>query len=285
MGSGLWKLNVSVLEEPDYFRLISDFWPGWRHRMPAFASLSDWWEMGKSRIKGLTIDYCCRRSQSKSQERDLLAQLASHLKSCLDLGVLSCLEAYKSVLERLTALDREAAKGAQVRSRIRWIEEGESSSAFFFLLEKKRAPDRLISPLRLDNGSVVNSTTGLLEAFSPFYSKLFSAQPCDPHAQSELLSHVLSSLSVDESSSCEGDLSLEECFAALSGMARRKAPGSDGLLMEFYLKFWPVLGQDLVLVLNSCFSDGSLSLSQRRGVISLSFKKGDRLDPKNWRPI
>ena len=176
MGSGLWKLNVSVLEEPDYFRLISDFWSGWRHRIPAFASLSDWWEMGKSRIKGLTINYCCCRSQSKSQERDLLARLASHLKSRLDLGVLSCLEAYKSVLERLAALDLEAAKGAQVPSRIRWIEEGELSSAFFFRLEKKRAADRLI-------GSVVNSTTGLLEAFSSFYSKLFSAQPCDPHAQ------------------------------------------------------------------------------------------------------
>ena len=70
--------------------------------------------------------------------------------------------------------------------------------------------------------------------FPFFYAKLFSAQPCDPHTQSELLSHVLSSLSVDESSSCEGALSLEECFAALSGMARRKAPGSDGLPMEFY---------------------------------------------------
>ena len=38
-------------------------------------------------------------------------------------------------------------------------------------------------------------------------------------------------------------------------------------------------------VLNSCFDSGSLSLSQHRGVISLSFKKGDSLDPCNWRPI
>ena len=62
-------------------------------------------------------------------------------------------------------------------------------------------------------------------------------------------------------------------------------PGPDGLPMEFYLKSWPVLGPDLVSVLNSCFDAGVLSLFQRRGVISLSFKKGDRLDPKNWRPI
>ena len=68
-------------------------------------------------------------------------------------------------------------------------------------------------------------------------------------------------------------------------MAKRKAPGSDGLPMEFYVKFWHVLGEDLVCVLNSCFNDGCLALSQRSGVISLSFKKGDRLDIRNWRPI
>lgn len=68
-------------------------------------------------------------------------------------------------------------------------------------------------------------------------------------------------------------------------MKRNKAPGLDGLPAEFYLRFWDVVGADLVAVLNDCFSSGSLSLSQRRGVISLSFKKGDRLDPKNWRPI
>ena len=68
-------------------------------------------------------------------------------------------------------------------------------------------------------------------------------------------------------------------------MACGKTPGCDGLPMEFYLKFWSVLGPDLVSVLNSAFSAGVLSRSQHRGVITLSFKKGDRLDPCNWRPI
>ena len=45
------------------------------------------------------------------------------------------------------------------------------------------------------------------------------------------------------------------------------------------------LGPDLVSVLNSSLNSGSLALSQRRGIISLSFKKGDCLDPRNWWPI
>ena len=48
---------------------------------------------------------------------------------------------------------------------------------------------------------------------------------------------------------------------------------------------WDILGDDLVDVLNFYFSSGYLTRTQRRGVISLSFKKGDRLDPRNWRPI
>ena len=59
--------------------------------------------------------------------------------------------------------------------------------------------------------------------------------------------------------------------------------------LNFNLKFWDrtwlILGPDLVNTLNSCYLVGTLALSQRRGVISLAFKKGDRLHPRSWRPI
>ena len=137
------------------------------------------------------------------------------------------------------------------------------------------------------DGAIVSSPQDLCCSFALFYTSLFTAEVTDESVQASLIINLPSTLSSEQASQCEGYLSLAECFAALQGMARRKAPGIDGLPMEFYLKFWDVIGPDLVSVVNSCFDSGclSLSLSQRRCVISLSFKKGDRLDLRNWRPI
>ena len=93
-----------------------------------------------------------------------------------------------------------------------------------------------------------------------------------------LLANISSFLAPNQASQCKGLLTLGECHSALLGMARRKT-------IEFYIRFCEVLGQDLVDVLNTCYASGSLSLSQRRGVISLVFKRGDRLDARNWPPI
>ena len=284
-GPGLWKLNTSILHEQAYVLLIRDFWASWRSSVLRFPSLAKWWDEGKSRIKGLSIRYCCSRSAARSRNRDLLVRLVDHLKSKVDAGSMSCLGPYHSALSELASLDSEAARGAQVRARVRWVEEGEISSSYFFRLEKKRSADRWISALRESDGSIVSSPADLCHALSSFYLGLFSASDTDSCAQSALLGNLSSVLPGDQAALCEGHLSVAEVFSALLGMAKRKAPGLDGLPVEFYVRFWDVLGSDLVSVLNSCLDSGSLALSQRRGIISLSFKKGDRLDPRNWRPI
>lgn len=258
-GPGLWKLNSSILDEPEFVLLISNFWPFWRSRIFSFSSLADWWDAGKAEIKKLSVDYCRNRARVKRGERDLLPRLVSFLKEKLDAGATFCLAPYHTALSNLGKLDLEAARGAQVRSRVRWTEEGEVSSAYFFRLIKKQSADRLVAALRCPDGTVVNSAPDLVECFSQFYSDLFSAEPVDLGAQDVLLSNVSAHLSSSERDDCEGLLSVEECFTALQGMARRKAPGSDGLPMEFYLKFWGLLGSDLVRVLNSCFSASRLS--------------------------
>ncbi len=136
-----------------------------------------------------------------------------------------------------------------------------------------------------DTSSVHHNPFEILRVWQRYYTGLFTAAPCDPSAQDDMLSKLSRRLCKDERASCEGLLTLEECFAALSGMARGKTPGSDGFPMEFYLRFWSSLGADLVRVLNVAYEAGQLSTSQRRGLIIVLYQKNDRLDTKNWRPI
>ena len=284
-GPGIWKLSTAILSEINYISMITSFWNEWSDSKVLFSNIRDWWEAGKSKIKGLTISYCSRRSQESNQVRAMLVRLADHLKLRVDQGHVSSIGPYHSVLEQLSRFDLEKAKGAQIRARIRWVEEGESSSAYFFRLEKKRSSDRWISALRNDDGTIVSEPSDLCESFVSFYSDLFSCEPTDISAREALLDCVSDKLQLDQAKLCEGLLTADECLSALLGMAKRKAPGSNGLPMEFYVKFWSVLGSDLVDVLNFCYDSGSLSSSQHRGLISLIFKKSDRLDPRNWRPI
>ena len=87
--------------------------------------------------------------------------------------------------------------------------------------------------LRFPDETIVNSAQELVDCFAGFFSSLFSAEEIDRFAQRELLSNVSARLSVEQSGSCEGELSVEECLSALQGMVHRKAPGNNGLSMEF----------------------------------------------------
>ena len=102
---------------------------------------------------------------------------------------------------------------------------------------------------------------------------------------SSLLENITSLLPPHQVPLCEGLLDSSEVLAALKGMSKNKSPGSDGLPAEFYLRFWDVLGSDLTEVLNEAYRSALLSLSQRSGLISLIYKKGDHFSCKNWRPI
>ena len=68
-------------------------------------------------------------------------------------------------------------------------------------------------------------------------------------------------------------------------MAKNKSPGYDGISIEFYRTFWPKIKYILVSALNDCYVTGTMSNTQKRGLITLLFKKGDSQCLNNWRPI
>ena len=81
-------------------------------------------------------------------------------------------------------------------------------------------------------------------------------------------------------------ISEEECLTALKEFKNNKTKGNGGFLAKFYKFFWSDLGTEMNPSFNYAFKKGSLSICQKRGIISLIFKKNkDKTLLENLRAI
>ena len=107
LGPGLWKFNILMLEDDGCCQLIREFWADWRSRRSSFPTVMDWGELGKSKIKGITILFCKDLVPKRRCLRGLLSNLAQHVKSKADNWVISCIGPYQntfSEIERNTCI-------------------------------------------------------------------------------------------------------------------------------------------------------------------------------------
>ena len=114
------------------------------------------------------------------------------------------------------------------------------------------------------------------------YKTLHTAQQNDPDKQNEFLNIETLILTQHDRNSCKGYTIEHELLTALQTMENNKSPGLDGLSTNLYKHFWHILGPELTRIYNYAYDHRQLSLSQRRGVISLLFKEGDRTKLQNW---
>lgn len=99
------------------------------------------------------------------------------------------------------------------------------------------------------------------------------------------LEEVSSRLPEEERARLEGPFTAEEVWASLAAMKSGKVPGGVGLTAEFFTFFWGSIGEDFREVLGQLWEGGRLSESMRTGNVVLLYKKGDREELGNWRPI
>jgi hypothetical protein len=80
-------------------------------------------------------------------------------------------------------------------------------------------------------------------------------------------------------------LTSQELLAAAKKMAKDRSPGPDGINVAFYIKFWPILGEEFTEMLAQALRNGRLPQGMTKSLISLIPKSGELEDLGNWRPI
>ncbi|WP_419629518.1 hypothetical protein, partial [Thiolapillus sp.] len=107
-----------------------------------------------------------------------------------------------------------------------------------------------------------------------FYERLYSDRQVEECEISDLVGDI-PTLTLQEKTSLEGKITLDEASAALKNMKNNKSPGSDGFTVEFFKFFWLQLGAFIVNSLNDGFRKGELSSTQKEGVI-ICIPKGNK---------
>ena len=270
-GPGYWKCNVSVLDDPD---LTADMIQLWKGQGDVLNKNAQWWEERKAACKQLIQLHSIRLAGNR--KRNLL-RLEKRLRS-LDDPVEA--DIVKLQIERLVS---EAAEGARIRSRTQYLDNEEKPSRFFLRKEQSRAGKKLTK--LLVNGMETTSIGEVVTECGRFYSDLYNHDPVD-ESVAEYLLQGCPRLTTENSESCDGMITVDECIIAIKQMDNEKTPGSDGLPKEFYSKFFYLFSHFFVDVCNNLFVGGLLTGSQREGIITLQAKEGqDPLHLGNWRPI
>uniref|UniRef100_A0A8K9Y2W7 Reverse transcriptase domain-containing protein n=1 Tax=Oncorhynchus mykiss TaxID=8022 RepID=A0A8K9Y2W7_ONCMY len=154
----------------------------------------------------------------------------------------------------------------------------------------KAARDKaVIAQLRTEGGGMVSDPKGMVEAASSFYQESFREKDIDGSKESVFLGFLREKVHPDAASDLDRPFELEEVEAALRGLPANKVPGYDGIPCEFYLLPLPhlleILGRDFLSVIKAVYDSGLLGSSMREGVLTLLYKKGERDNMGNYRPI
>ena len=74
-------------------------------------------------------------------------------------------------------------------------------------------------------------------------------------------------------------------FKVITQLKLNKCPGDDGIVSEFYVTYWSLIKHEFTKVIKHILDINTLTLSQNRAMLTLLYKKGEREDIANWRPI
>jgi hypothetical protein len=287
-GKGYWKLNTSILKEGIYVKSVKDII---LNTINAYThsdiSRSDIWELVKIRIREFSIKYCCHRKQERDEKATAMENKITNLDALINTTQdnENLIQERKMLKEQLDSMYLEKGIGAQIRSRVAWVEEGERSTSYFLAVEKHRQGGNVIKSLK-ENDRTYSDDNDILKVASNYYETLYTSKNPNNNDIDDYMSRLdLPILDENKQRLCDGDISIQECEHAITNIKKNKSPGDDGLPVEFYNTFWEELKHLLVEVYNESYKNETLPISMRKSIIALIYKKGDRCNITNYRPI
>ena len=303
-GRGYWKFNNSLLKDHTYIQIVKDTISDVKqtyatnnndnldNQQSEYGINSQLFlETLLLMIRGNTIKYS---SFKKKQQHQQEIQLEQEIKIIEDEVNANFIDMSDEILDNLETkktmlydIQKDKIEGMMLRSRSRYEDLGEKPTQFVFNLEKRNYTSKVIHKLVNEDGEEFTKTPDILNCQTSFYKDLYKEVNLENDVSiNSILGENENKLSDKDSKELEGEILYSELGFALNNMKNNKSPGLDGFTVEFFNFFWTDIGHFILQSLNYGYRNGSLSITQKQGVITCIPKQNkSRINLKNWRPI
>jgi exonuclease III len=291
-GKGYWKLNNELLLDDKYCEKIGELVSENRNEIDAKnTDPSLEWDTLKMRIRRESVMYSKIRAKNIRKNVDNLKEEFQKLDILLtdtSTATKDNIDRHKEVMKELDTYENKRIQGAVIRARATWVEEGEKSSKYFLNLEKHNQELKSIRSIKnpTTNDTYV-TTKDIMDHIVTYYQKLYDN---DINVNIDQKDHGAfapdSSIGIENNLLLESPITEKEIFKAINELPLDKSPGIDGLTTNFYKKFWTLIKDDFMNMVNDVYLKKVMTSDQRSGLISLLPKQDKDINYiKNWRPI
>lgn len=172
------------------------------------------------------------------------------------------------------------------KEQVPWVDEGDLNTKYFHCLVNQRRNINSIWELDgLDGAKIIRQQQLKKEAeryFKDFFMALGNISIINHlrvvHNYPRFLSEV-------EGRKVAGLFTLNELMVVLVGFSKSRRPGPDGWIMEFFLAFFDLVGQDLLVMLEESRIKGHVSRDLNATFLAVISKCDNPASFINFRPI
>lgn len=284
-GPGSWRFDNELLGSEEFLSDMADMLS--EYPAPQLSSAQSNWDFLKYEIRKFVICFQRKKISTIKAKRKGLEKSLKELEGSDLMNNPDGEEEFSSCKRELAELELAEAAKTITRTRANWAQLGERPTKYFLSLQKRKTRSQTMTQMFDKNEQLTSDPKKILEITSSFFEELYcngsEVLPLDEMDWNRL---QIPKIEEESRERLEEPYSEAELLGALKKMNLGKCPGSDGLTVEFFLKFWDLIKGPLMESLHSGLAKGELSTEQKRGIISLIPKKdSDRRKVGNWRPI
>jgi len=195
------------------------------------------WDLCKVKIQEFCIEYSKNKSrQNKSKYKSTSEELNRVEKDLAENPDNLTLQKELQRLKLETEVQSiQHAKSAQMRSRAKFIEEGEKNTKYFLNIEKANANKKIMDRLINEEGNAVTSQQEIMKEQVKYFTKTFSKKGCFDENQAEtfITNCDIPQVTKEQNDFLESEITEKYFAEALGKLNNGSSPGLDGIITSF----------------------------------------------------